>query len=613
MTNTLKTISKTEDHLRVGNHIVLWGGTDLTGERFTPDTDFNSPWTRKNAVPVDWEHGLDTDPESPKRDDVLGWVDWKTAKATDLGLWVERVLDRRNDYIGFLEQLIEEGMIGTSSEATQEARRTVDGEIQVWPIKRDALTVQPAEPRMMSANALSSLKHLAEHVPSLKAYIPQETGEVSGDATGGDAELEKPKKERTRANRGVKMTDKTYSAEEVLELIQAGSDAPPEDRKQIPDALKSVEDRQTQLDETMAAMVEVIDNLKTSPAAKDIGFISPDSEEDRPEAKSLADFMYAVRVGNVKRLKTVYKAAMAENAGPTGGWMVPVELAQPIEHQINELSVLRAAGARVIPMGSKEIELPVHDVETAPSAGDTSYAGGARAYWTSEAGSITESEPTLKLIRLVAHKLAAYSLASMEVTEDSIGAIAAWLSTSFARAMASQENYQFFRGDGVGKPRGIYESGAVIDGTRSAASAVALADLGQMMSDFLPESWRTGAWFANPDVFKKLIQLADDPLSWLTSVRDGLPPQLLGMPLYLSGALPALNTAGDIALVDPDWYAIGDRGGISVAFSEHFKFQNDQGAYRATKRVDGQPLVESSITLENASTTVSPFVRLAAG
>jgi HK97 family phage major capsid protein len=84
------------------------------------------------------------------------------------------------------------------------------------------------------------------------------------------------------------------------------------------------------------------------------------------------------------------------------------------------------------------------------------------------------------------------------------------------------------------------------------------------------------------------------------------------MPVYVTGALPALNTAGDILLVDPSYYIIGDRQSISVAYSEHYKFANDQGTWRVTARVAGQPWVDATITLENASTTVSPFVALAA-
>ena len=98
-------------------------------------------------------------------------------------------------------------------------------------------------------------------------------------------------------------------------------------------------------------------------------------------------------------------------------------------------------------------------------------------------------------------------------------------------------------------------------------------------------------------------------------MRDGWQQSsLLGYPLYIVGALPALNTAGDILLVDPSYYLIGDHfSGVNIAFSEHYRFVNDQLAWRVTKRVDGQPLVDNKITIEDAATTVSPFVALAAG
>lgn len=614
MDNTLKTISKTDDEIRVGNHMVLWGGRDLTGEYFTPETEFDSPFTQKNAVPVDWEHGLDDDPEAPQRDDVLGWVDWSTAKHTEHGLWVERVLSRRNQYMQYLETLIEEGMIGTSSEATRAAKRTKDGQITRWPIKRDALTVQPAEPRMMTQNALSALKSLAEVNPNLKALL-QEAGEASTQGDGTGAEAATTIKPHSRP-RGATMSEKTFTASEwaeITELLKAGKDALPEDRAQIPDALKTHEDRLAGIEKSIGTFTEVLEQLKRSPAAKDAGYIAPDSEEDHPETKSFADFLYAVQVGNHARLKSVYKAALAEGVGTTGGYAVPVQLEGPIVSRINELSVLRRAGARSFPMQSNELELFIPDYETAPSAGNTSQAGGAIAYWTGEAGAITESEPALKQVRLVAHKLAGYALASSEVSRDAVMSIENWLASSFAEAIAAQENYQFFRGNGVNKPQGVLESGALKSQSRSAASAVALADIANLMAGMLPASYDSGAFFCSPGALVKVIQLVSDPVSWLTSARDRMPMQLLGRPFFITGSLPGLNTAGDILHMDTSWYAIGDRGALEVAYSEHFKFQNDQGAWRVTKRLDGRPLVDSTITLEDGSTTVSPFVVLAAG
>jgi HK97 family phage major capsid protein len=190
------------------------------------------------------------------------------------------------------------------------------------------------------------------------------------------------------------------------------------------------------------------------------------------------------------------------------------------------------------------------------------------------------------------------------------------IARAFGKAIGSSEEYAFFRGDGVGKPLGILNSGALISATRSAASTVALADLAQMVSDFMPGSWSQGAWFFQPAVIDQIIQLISTPVSWIgRDMADSWQrPTLLGYPLYAVGCLPALNTAGDILLVDPNYYLIGDSAaGLRIAFSEHYKFVNDQLTWKVTKRVDGQPLVNNAVTGEDGSTTFSPFVALAAG
>ena len=190
--NSLKAISKTDDELRVGNYIALFGGKDLEGEYFTPDTDFESSYTKTGVLYVDWEHGIGkhTDGEvSPGPDDVLGFVDWKSARVDDLGVWVERVLNRRNEYIKYIETLIEAGLIGNSTEAVSGGVKTTEsGEIQRWPLKRDTMTVMPMEPRMMTENVISAVKGLALSIPDLEA-VPQDTGEVSSaDATAENSD-----------------------------------------------------------------------------------------------------------------------------------------------------------------------------------------------------------------------------------------------------------------------------------------------------------------------------------------------------------------------------------------------------------------------------------------
>ena len=617
MSNALKTISKTESEIRVVNHMALFGGRDLDGEHFTKDTDFESSYTATGRLYVDWEHGLDHDKSAPKSDDILGYVDWSTAKIDEKGLWVERVLNRRNQYMRYIEPLIDAGMIGNSSEAVPElVQKTKEGEIKKWGLKRDTLTVNPAEPRMMTQNVITALKSLAMVFPNLKALLPQDAAGIEASAADQEpARVNTNQQENKTMN--VSLTD-----EQFAQYMEANKTPDPPAEPAEDGASKAMNEFSQKID-------ALLDAVEKSAQLKDAGYISPDSEDkDREDAKTFGDYLVAVRRGNARRLKSVYgvmperdfdagegyaKAALAEDAGVTGGWTVPSDFGGRLNALSKEFNALRMAGALVQPMNSRTRDYYTLDLETAPSAGNTAYAGGVIAYWTEEAGTITESEPKFRRILLEAHKAAGLALASNEIRADSAESIDGLLFRSFAMALGSLEEYAFFRGDGVGKPMGILNSSALKSQTRSAASAVALADVAKLMSGMIPSAWKTGAFFINPTVIEKLIQLVSSPLTWAQNLRDGFPMTLLGRPIYPVGCLPAINTAGDILFVDPTFYVIGDRQMPTLGYSEHYKFANDQGAWRVTQRVDGQPTVNSTITLEDASTTFSPFVCLAAG
>lgn len=584
----VKVLSKDDKTAVVGGWGVVFGGQDLVGEHFAPDTDFDLNYVPNKRVYYD--HAL-----SDVKNDI-GIVVKNTVK--DMGVWVEAQLDRSKKYVDLILKLIDKGIIGWSSGTAEHLVVTEGKAIKRWPIIEFSLTPTPAEPRTLG---VERLKILAEDNPELKALLPQESGEDSESAVMVEPE-QQPIKNTMEVN---KMTDVTLSMEEYKDMLKAQVRAP----EQAPEQPKEVEDpRVKALSDKLDALTQLIEN---SPKLKDAGYVAPDSEEDHAGTKSFGDFLIAVKRGNVKRINSVYKTALAEEDGATGGYLVPTQFEAPIIAAAEPFSVFRQAGATIIPMRSNTVEIPTLDIETAPSAGDTAYAAGVVAYWEAEAAELNESEPRWRTVKLMANKLAAYSLASNELVADSPESVESILTTMFGRAIGSKENYAFLRGDGSAKPLGVLESNAIISGTRSGKEAVTLADLSQMMSDFLPSSWGKGAWFANPTVADQLIQLVSSPLSFMENIRDAsIPVRLLGMPLYFTGALPSLGTTGDILLCDPSYYLIGDRTGISVAYSEHYKFINDQGTWRVTKRVDGQPWIDNYITLEDASTAVSPFVTL---
>lgn len=170
MDNSLKALSKSTNDLTVGNYIILFGGRDLVGEYFTKNTKFESPYTDIGTMYVDFEHGIDPDGLGIDDNSVLGVVDWKSARVDDKGVFVERVLSRRAEYMDYITDLIEAGMMGTSSEAVRgKVSKTRDGEITVWPLKRDSLTLTPMEPRMVSENILQAAKSLQSFFPAAKS------------------------------------------------------------------------------------------------------------------------------------------------------------------------------------------------------------------------------------------------------------------------------------------------------------------------------------------------------------------------------------------------------------------------------------------------------------
>lgn len=196
--NALKTVRKTADELRVANYILLFGGRDLEfvnsgrnldgslGTFFSKSVDVESVYTKAGALPVGFEHGDDPD-KTGTANALLGVVDWKTARRDERGIFVERVLNRREKYVQFIEDLIEAGLIGTSSEAVPGGSKCLDnGEIVMWPLRGDTLTVQPCEPRMLAGNQLAALKALAKEFPSVQKLMDKFSNTVDSGGRGGD-------------------------------------------------------------------------------------------------------------------------------------------------------------------------------------------------------------------------------------------------------------------------------------------------------------------------------------------------------------------------------------------------------------------------------------------
>ncbi len=308
-------------------------------------------------------------------------------------------------------------------------------------------------------------------------------------------------------------------------------------------------------------------------------------------------------------------AALSTNVGVSGGYLVPEAFVAQLLSLTAERSIVESRATR-IPMATRVVNIPALDVVTAPAAGDTAFFGGLTASWTEEAAAMTEREPLFKQIELKAHELSGYTLASNALLADDAIGLEALLQRLFSDAIAWYKDYAFLRGSGAGKPLGVLNAGALISVTRSGANLFALADATGMLGRLLPGGTdRTICWAMHPTVYTKLLQMTGGVsasfLVFMPNDVTGVPrATLFGYPIERTEKLPPLGTPGDILLLDLRHYLVGDRQQIEIAFSEHYKFTNNQGAWRFITRCDGQPWLRGPVTLADGSNTLSPFVGL---
>jgi HK97 family phage major capsid protein len=226
-----------------------------------------------------------------------------------------------------------------------------------------------------------------------------------------------------------------------------------------------------------------------------------------------------------------------------------------------------------------------------------------------------ETEPQFKQLELKAWELSGYSVSSNVLLQDSVIGLEKFLMTLFARSIAWFEEFAFLQGNGVGKPQGLLTAGPTIPVTRAGGGLVQFADVATMWSKLLPVSWSKAIWCFSPSVVPQLLQLKDGAnRAIFISIDQGATKApnwaLLGRPAFPTEKLPALGTKGDLMLIDPSFYVIGDRMQIEIAASEHVNFLKNQMTWRVVERIDGQPWLDKAVTLQDASTQVSPFVAL---
>jgi len=343
--------------------------------------------------------------------------------------------------------------------------------------------------------------------------------------------------------------------------------------------------------------------------------ISKDTELSNGGFDSLNDFLMAVNNRGVAPDRRLSKD-LEEGVGSAGGFLLP-ELfeASLMDLNLSEEIIRTRCKVYGIPRAKgNSISIPAYE----DTAHQTSIAG-VIAYWKPEKGTLTSSTPTLRKVSMACNKLTCLSDSSNELIEDSAIPISEMIGYLMKSAIGFEFDKVCIGGTGGGQPLGFRNSPAVITIEKESgqdADTIIYANLVNMFARLPVNSYlkKNTIWISSVSNIPQLMQIGIK----LGTAGVHIPVFkeetgryfMLGKECLFSEHASVLGNEGNLMLCDLSQYALAIKAGIRIESSIHDKFTTDMSTFRAVIRFDGQPLINSELTLADGSTTVSPFIQL---
>ena len=307
------------------------------------------------------------------------------------------------------------------------------------------------------------------------------------------------------------------------------------------------------------------------------------------------------------------RAAMTESIPSSGGFLVPQEQSARI-HAVSLENEIVQPRCYVQPMNSESIKIPAMVI------GDHSTAlfGGFTASYVAEAGTINEADPKARAMELKAKKLTGLIRFTSELNADTPGGMSQ-IETLCGKGLAWYRDKAFLKGVGAGTPLGILNANCMIEVSKESgqlADTIIYQNLTNMMARMFAGSFQNSIWVCHQTTIPQLLTLSlavgagGDHIPVMTESNGQF--KMLTRPVLFTEKTEVLGDKGDIMLCDFSQYVVGLRSEMRFDTSIHVHFTTDELLSRIIERHDGQPLWDSALTLEDGSTTVSPFVVLEA-
>ncbi len=576
-THAVKALGETDTHYLVGGYGVVWGGKDLVGEHFTKSTDF---WfeklTRTHAIM--YHHGQD---KAIKRVDI-GRV--SAIMPDDIGLWVESQLEKAKSYVAGVMKLIEKGALGYSSGAVNHLiDKAADGEIKTWPIAEFSLTPTPCEPRTLGVQALRSI---AELEPAVKAYLPQEGGEPSADATKAD-DTDTSDNAPPEATGATDMSDKD-------EIKGTDDETPGPEVKAGPiDMTALAEQTATILFDKFKGMPNL--NFGATKAGPEP---APETEE-MDELKAYTEYLnFGEAKASQEAMKVVYQ--IGEETG--GGYLqAPQQFVTQLIQRVDDQVFLRKLATK-------------HQVPNAESLGAPSLDTDAEdSDWTVELGT-GEEEDTLDFGK---RELRPRPLAKrVKISNTLLRKVPASQNIVMGRLaykLAVTQEKAFLTGAGQNTPLGVFTVSD--DGLTTARDVTAAGDDDLNSDDIVDvkyflksQYWPRAEWLMHRDVAKVLAKIKDGESRPLwdnggMNSPNGIRPMLNGFPVNMSEFAPNTISSGKYVAILADFshYWIADSLMMTVQRLVELYAATNQTGFIIRAEMDGAPvLAEAFVRLKMA-------------
>jgi HK97 family phage major capsid protein len=491
--------SLTDDTATVAGYGVIYGGADLEGESFSPQTDFMLDLAPTKLVLYDHSLG--------EVKHVIGKT--SLVEPDEFGLWIEAELDRHKSYVDMVLQLVERGALGWSSGSVGHLTRRNGKSITQWPIVELSLTPTPAEPRTLGVELIKSL---AAVDASYQALLP-ETDRSSV------VQSEEPVTVAVTITKSISQETNPMADEETTVV-----ETPPE--VDVTALVKST------VTEAFAPFQSWLDQQPVKTAGIQVPNLNLKTQRGDDETKSYAHWIRTGDDGGIKHLKASNNTDMNVGTPADGGYAVPVGHYQQIIAKLRETALYPSLGVRQIPGKGTTVNVPIE------GARDGAFV------LTAEAATTDRDSPVIAQAPMTLLKYTKRLELSWELMEDEDSNLMSFLSTWVGEGMAITHNT-------------LLVTEALAAGTLGAAwtggaTPISSDDIPELVYA-LPTSYETGAAWVMRKATEGVIRgKTGTNFQFVPTAPDGPGAlsrrELWGFPLYNSQAMPAIGASAKVAL-----------------------------------------------------------------